>query len=185
MCQCKEGPLGWECQDYSSSLISVPSPTQPPLCWLWESILTKAITVRDRSVSFASVLILLSWDGNLYSDFFFFFTCLFVFPFNISVDVLNMRKKNLCIQIMNKYFLFHTPQWLSQTVLLLVQWCQWPPPLITTICLPSPAGDGSILRPLGSAPVLPPSPSRQTGINGARWVDNEAPRHRITPVGEW
>lgn len=29
------------------------------------------------------------------------------------------------------------------------------------------------------------SPSRQTSINGARWGDNEAPRHRLGEVGEW
>lgn len=31
---------------------------------------------------------------------------------------------------------------------------------------------------------LQPSPW-QTSINGARWGDNEAPRHRLTEVGEW
>lgn len=29
------------------------------------------------------------------------------------------------------------------------------------------------------------SPSRQTSINGVRWGDNEAPRHRLTEVREW
>lgn len=47
----------------------------------------------------------------------------------------------------------------------------------------SPATHGSIHGPFGHFYL--PSLSRQTSINGARWQDNEAPRHRLTEVGEW
>lgn len=117
---------------------------------LWERILSRAIIVRDWSVSFASLLIL--------------------------------------------FLSLKCPRWLSRTVSSARLWRA----RSSGIPLFSDSLYWSTLFVYFLQPVTgqylglraPPhfylqSPSRQTSINGARWGDNEAPRQRLSEVGEW